>query len=132
MWLLAEVKLEDVFQSTHESMREGPGSDRLLILLAGAVALILLLIVLQYRRRRQAMPSALNHHGKLLKELAKPLQLKAPELRRLKQMADEQGLCSPLVLLLCPSLLARSMQDRSAEDRKLVAALVKRMGKKAE
>jgi len=127
--LLAEVKLEDVFQSTTESMKEGPGSGRLMILIIGAVVMILVLIAMQAWRRRGAMPAPVNHHGKLLKQVAKPLGLKSAEIKQLKQLADEQDLSSPLVLLLCPSLLARAAQDRSPEEKKMLAGLVKRMSK---
>jgi hypothetical protein len=52
-----------------------------------------------------------NHHGKLLKEIAKSAHLRPREVKRLKILADDVGrrrgepLASPLVLLLCPSLM---------------------------
>ncbi len=128
MWqLLAEMKLEDVFRSTHDSMDEGPGSGRLIILILGAAIMVGVLVALQYRRKRQALPRAVNHHGKLVKELMKPVGLKPAEMSKLKEVAEEQGLGDPLVLLLCPSLLAKAAQDRSPEDKKVLTGLVKRM-----
>jgi hypothetical protein len=126
--LLADVKLEDVFQSTNESMNAGPGSTRLMVLLAGAGLMVLLLVVLQWRRKRQTLPKSVNHQGKLLKEIARPLGLKPAELKQLKELAEEAGLSSPLVLLLCPSLLGTAAQRRTSDQKKVLAAMVKRMG----
>jgi len=125
--LLAEVKLEDVFQSTNQSMNEGPGSTRLLMLLAGAAGLVLLLVFLQYRRKNQAIATPVNSQGKLTRDVARELQLKSAEVKQLRQLADGQSVTNPLVLLLCPSLLAKAAQGRSSQEKKLLAGLVKRL-----
>jgi hypothetical protein len=57
-------------------------------------------------------------------------------LKQLKLLADEtkkdgspEAIDSPLTLLLCPSLLARTMKDRPPKvDRVVMAQLVKKMG----
>lgn len=126
--LLAQVTLEDVFKSTQESMNSAPGSERILAMALGAAALLALLLVLQQRRRHQALPKPVNHQGKLLKEVAKSLPLKASEMKQLKQLADEQAYSSPLLLLLCPSLLAKAVQSKPPDQRKATAAMIKRMG----
>jgi len=128
MHLLAQVKLEDVFQSTQESMKQQPGSERVFALVVGMLALIALLIVLQQRRKRQATPRPVNHHGRLLKEVRKVLPLKSAEVRGLKTLAQRQDCSNPLVLLLCPSLLAKAVQDSTPEDRKVFGQLIKHLG----
>ena len=60
--------------------------------------------------RRRRTPKALNHHGKLLKELAAAVSLKPAEVKQLKLLADEQKLSNPLTLILCPSILAKAVK----------------------
>ena len=125
--MLGQAKLEDVFKSTQENMQQSPGSERVIILIVCIAALVLLLLALHHYRRRQAVPKPVNHHGRLVREVARVLPLKSSALRQLDQLADEQSLSSPLVLLLCPSLLAKASAGKPPEQRKLAADLIKRM-----
>ena len=125
--LLAQVKLEDVFRHTQENMTAGPGSQRMIALGLAAVALFVLLAVVHLRRTQQAIPKPVNHQGKLLKQVAKDLPLKGPEIRQLKQLADEQHCSSPLVLLLCPSLLGKAAASKPPEQRKQAAAIIRKL-----
>jgi hypothetical protein len=103
--------------------------SKLLALLAAAGGLAVLLVVLGYRRQRELAPKALNHHGKLLKEVSKAIPLKKGELRQLKLLAGRVGL-SPLTVLLCPSLLARAAQEHSdGVDHATVGALARKLGR---
>ena len=77
---------------------------------AGAV--IVLLAVLSKRTKKKSVAKAVNHQGKLLKEIAKSVGLKRGELRKLKSLADGQNVENPLTLLLCPSLLAKSLKRK--------------------
>ena len=97
------------------------------MLLLSAIGLIVLLAVLNQRRRREAAPPALNHSGKLLREVSRVLPLKNAEIKQLRQLADEQSCASPLTLLLCPSLLSKSVQNKSPEQRKIAAAVAKKI-----
>jgi len=47
-------------------------------------------------------------------------------LRQLKALAEEQGLSSPLALLLCPSVFAKAVRGRSGELGKRIVAQVAR------
>src|SRR5687768_2550364 len=109
---LAQVKLEDVFKSTQQSMQggEGSGAGQFLLLLLCAIGLIVVLVVFQQRRKRDSTPAALNHPGKLLREMSRSLTLKGSEMKQLRQLAEEQSCDSPLTMLLCPSILAKTLK----------------------
>ena len=124
---IAQVKLEDVFKSTSDSMNQAPGSERVFALILGSLALILLLIALQQRRKHAATPKAVHSDSKLLKEVLRRLPLKSAEVKQLRQFAQEQSCSSPLVLLLCPSLLIKGLSARSAEEKKLMANIVQKI-----
>jgi hypothetical protein len=125
--LISQVKLEDVFRSTRESMNQGTTDGHVLPLLAAAVGVVVLLIVLAYRRRRQVAPTALNSPRRLLKEVARAAGVKTAELRQLRQIAEEQKCSSPLSLLLCPSLLAKGLESRDAKQKKAMTAMSRRI-----
>ena len=47
----------------------------------------------------------------------------------LKLLAEEQNLSSPLTLLLCPSILAKAVKERSGKvDRKAILSVAKKLG----
>ena len=106
---------QDVFKSISDNVGESANTSNVVLLLIAALLLIAVLVVIGRRRRNQAIPKALNSPNLLLKEVVKESDLKAGDLKRLKALADclreEHGikLDNPLVLLLCPSLLAKAM-----------------------
>jgi hypothetical protein len=128
LWCVGQVKLEDFYKSTHESMSREPEAGRVLAMVLCALVLLVVLVVLQQRRRRQAAPKPVSHQGRLLKEIVRKLPLKQGEVRMLRQLAEEQSCASPLVLLLCPSVLARSLEGKSPAQRQTIAQVVGRMG----
>jgi hypothetical protein len=125
--ILAEVTLEDVFRSTQENMTQTPTVSHLTAFFLGVVALVILLIVLQQFYKRSVVLKPINHHGRLLKELAKSLPLKSAEIKQLKRLAEQQSYSSPLTLLLCPSLLSKAIESRSPSDRKSLDKLIERI-----
>jgi hypothetical protein len=116
--LAAAPTAEQVFKSVGDNVNETADPTRMLALAAGGVGVLLVLIMLSLRRKRQVAPKAVNHQGKLLKEICKIVELKPAQLRKLKVLADEFGekrgepLSSPLVLLLCPSVLSATMKKK--------------------
>ena len=126
--ILAQVKLEDVFRATQENMSAAPGPQRGIALGLCAVALLALLLILHHRQHQQSVRKPMNHRGKLLKQITKDLPLKSPELRQLKQLAEEQRCCSPLVLLLCPSILGKAAASKTPEQRKQAAGIIRKLG----
>lgn len=115
--ILAQSKLEDVLRSTRDSIDQSQGSGRTLALIFSIVGVAIVLLILQQRRKQTAVPTAVNHQGRLLKEVLHDLPLKPAEVKQLKQMAEQQSCSSPLVMLLCPSLLAKAMQNRTPEEK---------------
>ena len=109
---LAQPTQGEVFRSIGENIDgQTRDSGRTMALVAAAGGLALLLVVLSQVRKREVAPKALNHHGKLLREVARNLDLRKSELRQLKLLADERGISSPLTLLLCPSLLSQAAAE---------------------
>ena len=127
---------EDVFKSINENVsNSGGGSGRMfLAVVLGAVALVLLLTLLNVRRKRVETPTAVNHPGKLQKELTKHISLKPAELKQLKILAEGERRAgnpveSPMVFLLCPSAFAAAMRaGRVKVDRKIMAGVARKMG----
>jgi hypothetical protein len=133
---LAALTQEDVFKSINENVsNSGEGSGRMFIsLLLAAIAVVMLLTVLNLRRRRVGVPTAINHPGKLLKELGKKISLRPIELKQLKILAEGERRAgipieSPLVFILSPSAFASAMRaGRVKIDRKIMAGLARKMG----
>jgi hypothetical protein len=108
--MLAAMTLDDVFRSTQDNMNSSPTLQTGLLLLLGVAAVVALLLILQRRLKKQEMPKALNDQGRLLRQVRRGMAVRPAEWRQLKIIADKQDCCSPLVLLLCPSLLAKGMK----------------------
>jgi hypothetical protein len=106
---------EDVFKSIQNNVDESVDGGKVLAVLAIGVGLAIVLTLFSRRQKREATPKALNHQGKLLREMMKTAGLRANEVRQLKVLADEmaaagQPLESSLTLMLCPSLIKKSGQ----------------------
>ena len=103
------------------------GAERLIAPGLGALAIVVLLVFLQYRRKAESMARPLNNQHRLIKEMTRTLALKEGEMRQLKELADEQSCSSPLVLLMCPSLMARALANKSAEQKKAIAPMIRKL-----
>lgn len=109
---------EDVFKSISSKMNESTDSGRVMALIFGGATVLILLLLISQRQKRQVAPKALNHPGKLMKEVMKETNLKSTELKRLRALADQLELSSgetlknPLTLMLCPSLLQKAMKKK--------------------
>lgn len=131
----AQPTQEDVFKSISDNVSGNnvDVSKFLPFFLAGA-GLVLLVAVISQRRKREISPKALNHPGKLTKEVLKQLPLRPAEMKQLRILAEDANgegdpLTSPLTLLLCPSVLARQIQRRNTKvDRKATMSLARKMG----
>src|SRR5438105_470648 len=122
------LKQEDVFKSISENVGSSGDPRVFYIVAALGVGLVVLLIVINALKKRQASPRAVNHQGRLLKELSKAVSLKKGEVKQLKTMAAEQGCDSPLTLVLCPSLLAKGINSKGKADKRVVMGVARRMG----
>jgi hypothetical protein len=105
----------EVLKSINESMGKQVDPSKLLAVFLSVVGLIVVVAFMNYRRKRVITPKPLNHPGKLVKQVAKAIDLKPAELKQLRAIAEARDLSSPLVLLLCPSLLKKQVnRDDSA------------------
>ena len=104
---LAKPTQEEVLRSINENVGAEIDPKKLLAALIAVVGLIVIVVLLNYRQKRAVLPKVLNHVGKLTKEVARAIELKPAELKQLRALAEEKQLSSPLVLLLCPSLLSK-------------------------
>ena len=132
---IATPTQEEVFKSISQNVSESDGSGRMLLafIVTGA-AVLMLLTLFSARRTREATPKALNHSGKLLKEISKNISLRPVELKQLKLLAEGErnagiSVESPLVFLLCPSALTSAMRaNRVKVDRKVMSGLARKLG----
>ncbi len=132
--LLADPRIEDVFQSTHDAMGSEIDGTKIFAIACAAVGLIVVLVLVSKIKSGGGTgsgsigPRALNHQGKLLKELTRELNLKAGEVRQLKSLSETSSLKNPLTLMLCPSLLTKAAREQPAKvDRRAIASLAKRL-----
>ena len=132
----ASPSQDDVFKKIQESVGEKEELDYTPILYLAGGGTVLVLVLWLVNRRRQApssAPKSLIHSGKLLKEVLREVPLTAAEVRQLKLVAEsvqEQTgeATTPITMLLCPSLLAKGLQNKPARlDRKALAQVVRKM-----
>lgn len=116
IWMLAQRMSQDELLRSLSSNMGGSGGDDtggagafVLVLLAALVAILLLAWA---SRRRRLVDKRLHHPGKLQREITRKVGLKPAELKKLKTLADDVDAGSPLVLLLCPSLMADASRKR--------------------
>lgn len=136
----AKESAEDAFRrSLSQNISDQSGDPRLIIaFFVGAAGLIIAAAVINRWRSRPGGRSGaprgtkpLNHPGKLLREIAKGVSLRPGELRQLKMLSQERGVQSPLVLLLCPSVLADAVRQAPRKvDKSILGALARRIIKR--
>ena len=124
---------EDVFRSIQDSVGGETETPDLLPYVAGAVGLLILIILISQRRKRVAAPRAVNHQGKLLREIVKVVPIRPREMKQLKIVADNTDADgpqpSPLTLLLCPSVMAKTMQNKRLKiDRRAMTSIARKAG----
>jgi hypothetical protein len=126
--LLAQLKQEDVFKSISDNV--GGSADPKTFFIVGGivVAIVVVLVLINKRMQREATPQAVNHQGKLVKELLKKVPLRKGEVKHLRTMAAEQGCESPLTLVLCPSLMTKGLNEKGRADRRVVMGVARKMG----
>jgi hypothetical protein len=131
--LRAEPTQEEVFKSIGESVDQPIDSKRVIAVLAGIGGAVVLLVVVGQWRGRDRTKAALNHPGKLMKEVLRSVPLKGSELKQIRTLAQEarphgRRVESPLTLLLCPSILGEAAKaSRGKADLPVVAGLVKKL-----
>jgi hypothetical protein len=129
---------EDVFRSIQHNVGGGGGGEvdatLLLVGMFGLIAVVVVVSLVNRYRARAGSPKARNHQGKLLREVLKAVPLKGREVKQLKLLADhaeaDGPLASPLTLLLCPSLMAKTIQTgkRVKFDRRALLSVARKAG----
>jgi hypothetical protein len=133
---LAKPSQGDVFKSIQDNVNQSDGSNGpLLPWICGGLGVILILAIVGTRQSRQAVPRTTNNPARLMREVMNSIPIKPRELKQLKvvaeEMADPEAQTPPnaLVLLLCPSLLTKTVQNKSTRaDTKTLKVVLKKMG----
>ena len=99
------VTQEDVFRSINENMVQQPDYERLIPWLFGIAGLVVVVIFVRQRQKLAAVPKALNHPGKLMREMSRLAEIDPAEMKKYKALARDKQVENPLTLMLCPSLL---------------------------
>lgn len=129
---------EEVFRSIEQNVDstpdDGSPSNKPMLFLCIGGGVVILLAIFSQRQKREAVPRAINHQGKLIKEVARGLGVRPREMKQLKSLADQTMLpgggtvSSPLTLMLCPSQLAKAAQNpRIKADRRVLQQVLRKM-----
>ena len=126
----------EVFKSISDNVNQPTDGGRVVFWLCVGGGVFIVLALISQRQRRVAAPKPWLHHGKLLKEVVKALPLRRSEIKQLSALADVtrqpdgQPVNSPLTLLLCPSVLARGINNKALKvDRRVLAGVYKKLAK---
>lgn len=125
----------DVFKSIQDSMGTPQEFDYrpVLLLVAGGGLIVLLLAASSRRQQSARSPQPVNSSSRLMKEILREIPLKPAEMKQLKLLAGAvknptPDQTNPLVLLLCPSVMAKGLQGAGNKiDRKTVAQIVRKL-----
>jgi hypothetical protein len=128
---------DEVFRSINQNVGSTVDIDKWIPYILSGFGFVILVVLYNHRRQRQVTPRTLNHPGKLMKEICSSIELRPQELKQLKILAEDQKLTYPLTLLLCPSVMAKAVRNRSVQvDRQVIQQVVQRLrdgaGKKSE
>lgn len=133
LWVVSIVSAaptdQEFFKSVRDNLDQPVDGTKLFAVAMGVVAIILLLVVITRKKeQRISKPKALNHPGKLIKEIAHAVHLKPAEVKQLKLLSDGQNVSSPIMLLLCPSVFAKAVRAKTNKvDRKVLAQIAKKL-----
>jgi hypothetical protein len=119
---------EEVFKSINQNVGSTVDPTKALPYIIATLAGVALLVWLTKRSQQQTTPRVLNNTAKLLREISKKVKLRSAETKMLKILAEEEELSSPLILLLCPSLLAKAGRKPNPRvDRHVLMDIVTRL-----
>jgi hypothetical protein len=133
---MAKPTAGDVFKSIQDNVNDSSDDSMrgaLPWICAGA-GLVIILAIFSKRQSKQASPAPINNPNRLAREVLKAVPIKPHEYKQVKIVADEttlgtdQNVCSPLVLLLCPSILMKAARNReSRADRQVLLQILKKL-----
>lgn len=108
--------LQDISKSFDTKLSQKPDSLNLTAIVIGIIAVVCILAIASQWGNRQEKPKAVNHSGRLLREMRRKIHLSSPQIKRLKILSERKGCASPLTLVLCPSLLSLSPKRPAGDD----------------
>lgn len=115
--VLADITQDQAMNSIRQTL--GQRVDAGMFIWVGLLVVGIVGLIFYFNRRSNRDPSGgINHPGKLVKEVSEAINLKPAELKKLKALAEHLNQNgkpvgkNPLVLLLCPSLLAKAMKKK--------------------
>jgi hypothetical protein len=131
--ILGAPTQDEVFRSINQSVGSSADLDKIVPFLLMGLALAVMLVIYSQRRKRTATPRPLHNISKLSHKLARELKLSTAEMRQLKIIAADQNVQSPLTILLCPSLLGKTLKNNpTSVDKEVLGGIVKRLRGKQE
>jgi cell division inhibitor SulA len=106
--LLAQPKLNDVFKSI-QSNTQGTETDssRIVAFMLLIIAIALAYTAVKHWNKRSTKPRVVHSHRKLLRETCRRAGVDRAKVKQISDLADAQGLASPLVAMICPSVLRK-------------------------
>lgn len=118
---VAQASQEDFFRGLSGQGDSGTGSSGSLVdvtmflAVLGLIAGALVLLVWIVRLRKTLAVRAKHNPARLVRELARKVNLKPTQLKKLKPMAAKAEVSHPLILLLCPSIVAGLMKKNKQQ-----------------
>lgn len=115
---LATVTQDQAMNSIRQNL--GSRIDTPLLIWVGVLVVIVVAALIYFSKRAAKKESGvkLNHPGKLVKEISQAVGLKPAEMKKLRELSDKLELPgnvrvkNPMILLICPSLLAKAMKKK--------------------
>jgi hypothetical protein len=105
---VAQPKLDDVFKSIQTSTQGEPiDNSRIIACMLLVIALALGYTAAKNWSKRSGRPRVLHNHKKLMRATCRATGLSRRKLRVIAPLAEAQGLSSPLVAAVCPSVLKK-------------------------
>lgn len=114
MNFLSAATPEQVFKSVGESLDRSVNPSHLILIVVGLVGILVLISLFNRQSVKKDKPKPVHNPSRLTRQIARQVGLSKREMRQLKQLAEQENLDNPLVLLLCPSVLQAAMKKRQA------------------
>jgi hypothetical protein len=122
--------LDEVFQSVQGSMKSDTNPDQLIGFGLCVLALLLMIVAVKFWSQKRAAPTPLRSQKKLMNEAARAVGISKAQMKHLQPLAEEEGLSSPLVAVICPSVLKRlAARAKTEKQRTTITDLARAMSK---
>jgi hypothetical protein len=110
--ILSASTPDQVLKSVGDTLDAQVNPNHLLLIVVAIVGVIVLISLLTRRSDKKDKPRPVNNPSRLMRQITRQIGLKSAEMRQLRQLAEQENLDNPLVLLLCPSVLQSAVKKR--------------------